>query len=782
MATLNLVSDPGVSLGSNVDAAPDAVPNGFGRFLKDVILDQPGIVRQRGPINGLNLGASPDFPSLPSNARIIGMTSLADPNGTDSFRLLLLVADKNTFAVKAYIYGRTGTPVTPAFHARSFFELQEPLDVSGKLHGDPFGYFDDRRTALQNFGALLATITVTGLTVLSSDSDPFFQASMALDGGNLIGIGMNYGADSNKAAHRAMLHWRGAAKAAYSTGQATYTAGSPVVVGTGTTWVGNVEPGMFLQNSTNDTTYGVVKTVTDNTHITLEQNVLRASGGPVNYSFVSFRRPFSQGFSFNVSAGAITTSTASTTVNGGGTKFVDQGVANGDWVFRASDYTFIGTVNTVQSNTQLTLTGNALIALASEGYLISRATAWTAGSEPVFSTYFNGMQLVANADNNRGGLNERSRIFVTDAKNLEAIDVTKTGSFYDLPSTKPHTDIRGLFSTEAAALAFLAEATYGIFGNSPSTLVPRVILDDGLLSPMSIQPWRGGAVWVGSRGVYYFDGASVHNLLDNRAATSHANAISGLDYSRYRVWSMMQNGHYIAFLQKINTGVYTHFQGRQSSTDSGGLTTDPDNIIYCINMNTGALVFWSNVTVRGFASPPGKLVNTREAYFVVESSQTGGPIICSASSLFREAGTTGFVQDAFITNPATADFAPHFFVEGGMHSYGDPERLKRVQMILNQYSLYGVPQFNLNGTVTSPTKLGIDIVTDMGEDTKAISPRAATTTNVAAPIKWTNKRARFGKKATVVGVRFYTMADGQPSAARLGPWSLGFKPMRVGRV
>src|SRR5205823_1279028 len=131
-----------------------------------------------------------------------------------------------------------------------------------------------------------------------------------------------------------------------------------------------------------------------------------------------------------------------------------------------SDYTYVGTVTSIQSNSQLTLTGNAGVALASENYFIVRLSApWSAGFEPVFSAYFNGIQLMANADNVRGGQNERSRIFITEPKNLESIDLTKTGTFYDLPSTKPHTDIRGMFATESAALVFLAEATYGLFGN-----------------------------------------------------------------------------------------------------------------------------------------------------------------------------------------------------------------------------------------------------------------------------------------------------------------------------
>jgi hypothetical protein len=773
---LTVTSDPGVTRGSNIDAAPHEIPPGFGRYLQDVLLDQPGIVRQRGPLDGLNTGTNPDFPSLPTGARIVGMTTLADPNGTDSFRLLLITINKNTAAMEARIYGRGTTPAPQAWHARAFFEMMEPLDTSQRMQGDPFAYFDDRRSALLNIGSLLAGPISLGLTVQNSEVDPFFSSSLALDGGALVGIGMNFGADQGKANHRAMFHWKGAAKADYVAGGSVTISGtvnSKTVTGVNTTFQSSVEPGMFMIDTGTSRVLGIVASVQSNTSLTLEQNLLLTSF--VNSTLIKFsslRRPFTVP-SMNVSAGSIQTSTTSAVVNGGGTKFLDQGVANGDLVFRESDFTLVGTVTSVQGNNQLTLTGNAAVAMTSEGYIIARAAPWAAGSEPVFSTYFNGMQLLANADNQRGGLTERSRIFVTETKNLEGIDLTKTGTFYDLPSTKPHTDIRGLQATDSAALVWLAEATYGLFGNTPDALTPKVIHNDGLLSPMSVQPFEGGAVWAGYRSVYFFDGTTVHDILEGKAQSAHQKALAGLDYSKLRCWSMLHNRHYVCFLQTVNGGVFDYQQGRQNSTTPGAVTFDPTSIIYAINMDTGALTFWTNVTVRGYAAPPGKLVNTRDAYFVVESATTGGPIICSAESLFASEGARGIVGDEFLTTPKVVDFAPHFYVETGLHTFGDPERSKRAQLVLVQYSLYGP---------TDTTKLGQDIVKGMGEDTKALSMKSRTATAITNAIAWTNKRSRFSTKSGLFGTRFYTMADGQPAAARLGPVSVGFKPLRPGRL
>jgi hypothetical protein len=249
--------------------------------------------------------------------------------------------------------------------------------------------------------------------------------------------------------------------------------------------------------------------------------------------------------------------------------------------------------------------------------------------------------------------------------------------------------------------------------------------------------------------------------------------MAGLNYGNLRAWSMLHNKHYICFLSKVNTGIFDYEQGRQNITDPGGVVYDPTSIIYVINMQTGALGFWSNVSVRGYTAPPGQLVSTRDAYYVVEDSTTNGPIICSAEALFQEAGSSGQVQDSTTTNPRVAAFSPHFYVEGGLHSFGDPERSKRLQMVLARYSLYGS---------SDTSKLGIDLVEDMGTKTKAVSPKARTSTDVANPVSWVNKRARFSTRSGLVGVRFYTMADGFPSAARLGPWSIGLKVQRPGRL
>ena len=190
-SSLQILEDPGVQGGVNLDAAPHEIPPGMGRFLKDVLLDVPGIVRQRGPLNTKGV-----FPGLPSSHRVIGLTSLQDPNGTNFFRIMLITSDRNSpNHVYAWFYGHSSSTTTVPFHARSFFDLMD-FPADGRLMGEGTIYFDDRRGNATNVGAfvlitsidLTAETQITGLGIGPGANDPFFDAKLAMDGGNLIGF------------------------------------------------------------------------------------------------------------------------------------------------------------------------------------------------------------------------------------------------------------------------------------------------------------------------------------------------------------------------------------------------------------------------------------------------------------------------------------------------------------------------------------------------------------------------------------------------------------------
>lgn len=759
-------ADYSVHDGSDVDTAPHLIPPGRARYIQDALLDVPGIVRQRGGVDKSSHDGA--FPSVPSNFRPIGMASMLDPNGTDAYRIAVIGADYSSGDLRAYVYGRATPSTSTSLDERDFMGLDTGFDFQQEDGEDLF--IDGRALQFALVGSLVGTNLMQASSFFNATLNPYYDAKTCLDGGVLIGIGMEFGPDLNTN-HRSLWHWRGAGKPDYAAGTVTVTQNSTTVTGAGTLWSSNVEPGMFLTD-TAGRFIGIVASVQGDTSIELEHAPLKSTTAGMGYLLVSFRKMFVTAPLVNV--GTITTSNASTAVTGGGTKFLDQKLANGDQLFRASDYTYLGTVTSVQSNIGLTLTANCTLSLINEKYIaVPRsvdALKFPAGGAPVFSAYWNGMQFAANADNRRMGLSERSRIFILGPDILDAVDLTTTGSFYDLPSVKPHTDIRDLHPTESTVLVFLGEETYGLFGNTPDNLVPKLILNDGTLSPMAVQPWEGGVIWPGHRGVYHFDGGTVKNIFANRAAMSHAEGMADIDYSKYRAWGMVHRNHYVCFLEKVNAWPFDSFQGRALSTEEGASEQQDNHVIYCVNLISNALTFWTNVAIRGFTHPPGRLDEENDAYYMVENRDTNGPAICSAESLFADNYHDTPNNDEVMSNPAVASgFAPHFYIESRLYDLGDPQRLKTFK------------QFQVQHSVGGAGKLGVDIITGLDRDTRAMTPFAFTTASLTRS-GFKNRKKKFSKRGTHVGFRLYAMRDVVPTIIRVGTWAFGAKLQRAGRV
>jgi hypothetical protein len=747
-----------------MDVAPHLIPPGQARYIQDALLDNPGYTRQRGGVDRSSHDGS--FPNVPTNSRSIGLASTIDPNGTSAYRILLLSADYSSGDLEARVYGRATPSAETSLTARDFFGMDLGYTYDQADAGNLF--IDGRQLVFSLVGDLVGTSVLASGAISADDTWPWFDSKPCLDGGILISLGNSFGPESNPG-NRHLYHWRGAGFPAYTTGTIAITQNSQAVVGTGTAWSTTTEAGMFLLDASGRY-LGTVASVESDTQLTLEHNVLHLTGSGLSYSLVSVRKMFvTAPF---VSVGVLTTSTSSAEVNGGLTKFKDQKLASGDVVFRASDYTYVGTVTTVESNLQLHFTGNAAQALENEPYIAipygGSALSWATGAMPVFTGYWNGIQFAANADDRRLGLSERSRIFILGPDIIDACDLTQTGSFYDIPSTKPHTDIRGLYPTESTLLVFLAEETLGLFGNQADQLVPKTLAQDGILAPMSADGYKGGCVWTGHRGIYFFDGASVSNLLADRAAAAHAEAVSDVNFDTRRCWSILHRDHYVSFVDRVNNWVYIHDVGRTLSTADGGMEIADDHVIYCINLKSDALTFWTNTTIRGFTHPPGRLDEENDAYYLLEDSSTQGPAICSAESLFADNYHNTPAEDEFLANPIPAsNFAPHFYIESRLYDYGDPQLLKLIKQLQVQYS--------------SDNQLGVDILYDLHRQTKAMRPLQPSTDQISTPF-FKNRRVKFLKRSTHGGFRVYTMIDQVPAVVMIGTWAMGTKPQRAGRV
>jgi hypothetical protein len=595
----------GVPAGMNLALPAQELTEFEARYLQDILLDYPGLVRQRGAVIP-KLG----YASAPKP--VSGLVQTLDPNGTQ--RLAVLYGD----------------------------------NASGSL-----GVYSD------DFSSMLG-LAWNGPLPTSPPSNPYsiVDSKAALTGGAWIGTSSRY--DSNTPIQTLAL-WRGGNRANYTTGTLSVTRGGTAVTGAGTAWLANVVPGMFLFCNTDDpytnTYLGVVKSVNSDTSITLGAPALHTATAKA-YTAQSIR-----GFCPRVTTGRITCAVASPTVNGALTKFIDQGVNSGTWqLYRASDLTYIGKVTSVASNIQLTLTANAAIALNNERYLAFRIdgdysinSMAVAGRKVGFLTaIYAERQWYANLGQQ---FETTSRIYFSDSSDPEAVDLSAfDGDYIDVGSSHgANTPIKAIMPASSALVVLKDNEAFGIFGTDKTQFQTKKIGDDGCLSGMSVQPYDGGVIWAGRNGINFYDGITVENVTDDKLGAYYQNAVRSFDPTSYRMWSMIARNHYFLFMESLAPSV---------PVIKGTVSNTPTKMTICINMVTKAITVLTNVNIRGSIVLPA---STGETTWYVVNSTTGG-FICDTADLFDTETLDTIACDQprnLLVNPGFEDGTTSWATNGG---------------------------------------------------------------------------------------------------------------------
>ena len=550
---------PGAPGGMNVALPQQELDDTEARYIQDALLDFPGLVRRRGPVQ-----AEAGVATLPRPAS--GLVVTMNPAGDDRYAAL------------------TGTGANGYLTAFSD-DRSATVDLTWPhpLPTDPAGS-DSTRYRLV-------------------DSKP------AVGGGNWIGVSSDYGADSP---NEGLALWRGGNKADYSTGTVSLTRGSATVTGSGTSWLANVVPGMFLFSDTTDpytaTYIGTVLAVNSNTEIVLEKASPYA-GSAEPYTLTSLR-----GFMPRVAKGKITAATDSTTVSGGSTKFNSQGLGSGSWnLYRASDFGWIGKVASVQSDISLTLSANAALAMADDQYIALRAD-WGTTDKSVDITastnkvgWLNAVYAERNWYANNGAQFDKTyRLWFSDTSDPEAVDLSNDGDWIPIGSTADTPEpIRALMPTYNALLVLKENEAFAVYGSSPSSFSSKKLEDDGTISTMSVQSFGGGAIWAGREGIHYYDGVQVTNLMAGKFGDVWRNSIRSLENLRYRAWSMMARNHYFLFIERLSPTI---------SVVKGNTSSTPTHWVVAINMDTRAVTLHTNIGIRGAITLPAQA--GRSVWFV----------------------------------------------------------------------------------------------------------------------------------------------------------------------
>ena len=718
----------GVPGGMNLALPAQELDETEARYLQDVLLDYPGLTRRRGPLQ--QRGSAVTLPEKAS-----GLFFTYDPLGTVRIAAL------------------TGTSSSGFLEAFS-------SDLTSKTQ-IPWG---------MNLPA-------------SPPSNPYSIVSVApaLKGGLLIGTSAKY--DSSTSAQQLAL-WRGGTKTNYTTGTITVSRGGSTVTGAGTLWAANAVPGMFLFANTDDpytdTYIGTVSAIVSDTQLTLEQ-VSPHPATARSYTLRSLR-----GIGARVVEGRITTNTGSATVTGGATKFKDQTLDTGVWqLYRASDFAYIGKVSSVTSNISITLTANAALALSNERFVAIKVDTYTNehNVNNLQSTRKVGFLTAVFAErqwyaNNGLALDKTSRVWFSDTNDLEAMDLSAfDGDFLSIGSSRGATEpIQALQAAYNALLIFKESETYAVFGTTPTTFQVRKIADDGVLSGGSVQPWSGGVIWAGREGIHFFDGINVTNLAQVKLGEYWKNSIRSFDPSKYRMWSTVVRDHYMLHVESIVPTVVP-VKGNTASTIT--------QLTFVINMNTRSFVTFRNVGFRGALQLPAS-VGGLSLMVVNGTGSAGDRGYITESSLFWDAEG----RDTITCNGEAAS-GPDFFLESRKFSAGDSLRKKLFKQLAIYYLSQGgnlkldtVTGLNDIGktslTVFPPTVLTWDQLAVLFSSWDALAQQYATWDALVQGV-FKPKRVKFLKRSQHIAFRVW-QEDALLERVRLGPYQVGYKLQRVGRI
>lgn len=651
----------GAPLGMNRNLPQHEIADGNAWTLWDILIDSPGILRRRGPVQDPTTTWA-----TKTSANMAGITATQQPAGTWGQLLLAGAVTKSS-----------------------------------------------------------GNVTLTAWPYATADTGGF-DAKAAAQKGVLIGTGSDLSAAPTSSA---LALYRGATKADVSNLSATIAIGDTVVSATTT----NLCSGQHVFNHSTTAYIGVIKTIDSGSQFTLEA---KAKAACTAIDALALR-----GINPRVSKGRITTDSANSQLNGGGTKWAAQGLATGTWDFFLTDGRYIGTVGSVQSDLQVTLDSVRVEATNADYIAIHRDGSYTiAGTYGWLNCAFAGHQFLAKGN----------RLYFSDLTDQEAFDLTEDGDWLTF-SDDP---IRGIYATTDELVVLTDGGSFvlsGAVGTTPDRWAGTPLSDDHCLGLGC--SYEHGVIWAGRTGIWFYNGS-----LTNIGAAFDSDYIKFVSQTtKLPKYGIIRN-HAVVWVQGL-TGVF----GRRVAAADNYQTS----LQFVINLGSGAGTLWTNVELSNTLdlsdTVSGQTVDT--VLGITDSNGTAR--VVSGSALFDAQFNDGY------TCSHAAASGPAFYVESKRYDVGNPELLKLYKMLLLTYKANG-------GNLKLETLKGMN-------DTAELSP----TQYLDFGDTWVTKRIKFMKRSQLLAFRLYqsdTSGLTPPGNAastqyvEVGAWAIGFRTKRPGRV
>ena len=549
---LTYVNQVGAPDGLNQAMPGTTLPDTYVRWAQDALFDRVGTVRRRGPFKEMELyNATTGALSQPTSTgtqRVLGMMSTQNPIGARVVALVVHDTSIGTGGVKLYFYDsefrNIGTSVLKTF-------------VTGAT--------DTNLLCTNN--AIFTSTPAIGGGVYFSILDGYHTASASNVMASYFWYG-GIGSDLEPNASITCDYGVTGAAGAKSTYSDTITKA--------TDWdTTTIKPGMFAFDVRSGTTsyyLGVVKSVSGTT-VTLTKKILRSALTDAQHADdfdtgQTVRFTNTRPYIHNHGRGLITFTSGTTFVSGneGGSgeghwKSAGLATTSGSWaMYRASDHTWIGNINTITNNASGTFTArhnDTLHGITNEQYVAYRlasvvptsltANRTTENYGGVFSASYQGYQWYANA----GVKDQHNRIVFSADHNFESVDLSREAAdSIELPGRG---EVRGIASSSAGLVVLLEDKTYIIRGNERSNFSLEELYPEGCLSATSIVEYGGGVFWVSKSGFLLYDGGSVRLLTKDNLGVYYTDSIRTFDPSVDRIYSFFYKNYLFVYFTKFDS-------------------------------------------------------------------------------------------------------------------------------------------------------------------------------------------------------------------------------------
>lgn len=395
----------------------------------------------------------------------------------------------------------------------------------------------------------------------------------------------------------ALLYWRGAGKPTVDIASAAFNMASNTKLITHPSGAvgSSVESGMFAFAVATGRYLGTVASVSGD-NVYLEKEILGLSENEslpsftVRYmSFRGFVHQYGRGLATNDSGAYLTSGRLGSDAEGlfsaaRVTVSVDDPTHEAT-VYRQSDHAYIAKIvfNGTQSNTQVEITGGTTKAknrLQDENYFILRndtnmykatdandslkfpmdlnyrqpdqrpntptLAGDTVGSPApgVFASTYANRQWFASYNTNSTDYDKFiNRVVFSDRDNPENVNLCQDASdSIVIPGKEP---IRGIAGSNSGLLVFVESKTFIIKGTNRSNFSLEELYPDGTLCASSIVRVGGGVIWAGKQGVYYYDGVTVRNFTNEVLGIYYTDGIKNFDIGKDRVYAFINNNYLV---------------------------------------------------------------------------------------------------------------------------------------------------------------------------------------------------------------------------------------------